>query len=253
MSNIAGKVLLEAAPSGGELNEIFQTKALRFAFLEQLGPDKFRPFHPTVKCRDFLNDIIQAKFMNEGFEIYGLEMSAEENKLSDEALQLAIQFPTADQKNHFIAHFGFLLKKESEFFDVAPSRLFDVSNREASVVILGDKYWQSATFLISLYTFMCRCVMYVDSPDYDWKLLVSQKGVDAGYMKSMLDQNFDKVLPKIKLVSLKDAPSPAGFNTSSPEDAHDEGGIQSLLRSIQYKNIYGRSNFFAEQLKKLCA
>ena len=45
-------------PSGSSLNEVLQNKQIRFAFVEQVGPNVIKPLHPLVMCRDYLKDVV---------------------------------------------------------------------------------------------------------------------------------------------------------------------------------------------------
>lgn len=248
-----GDVVVGDPPtSSNALAEIGQTKNLKFAFLckgETEGV--FTPFHPLVKCRDFLNDILESKARGEGFYLYGLEMSAEENKLDDSCLRFVVRFGNEEDTQHFIDNFGFILNQEQKYFNVSPSKLFRVKNKPTQLMIEADKYWQSATFLVSLYSYMCRCVMYMKSPDDNW-FGMANRGIDGQYMHQLKELGFEKNVAFLKDINLKGSPSPSGFNPEeyNVEDVHDEGGIIRLMSRAKYD---AKGNYYAEQLVKLCA
>jgi hypothetical protein len=261
MSNIQAIASIPHDLPQANLNEVFQTKAVRFAFLTPDGsPGEFKPFMPSVKCRDFLNDVIQSKATGEDIEIYGLEIPYDENHLDKSVTRLLLQCPDLASRNKFVDNFEFILEKEFKYFNVSPSELFEVKENPNWLIIQADPYWQSATFLISLYTFLCRSSLYMERPDSDWFELQRLRGVDAGYMECLMKHSFDTVLPKLSEVGVEQSPTPSGFPSTDRYDidfVHDSGGILSLFQL--FKNQYSwdtdnrKASFYVAELDRLCA
>ena len=254
VTNIADEVLVGKFDGiEMDLAEIFQTKSIRFAFLSQIGNNEFQPFHPPVKCRDFLSDVLQNACTKEEVDVYGFELSFEDNGLDLNAFRLLLDFPSIAMATSFNQNFEFLLEKEKTFFDVSPSKLFAVKGTNKKLVIEGDKYWQSATLLTSLYTYMCRAMLYLKGPERDWITELPSDSVDGNYMKRMREAGFDKKFPLLRHLPIKDSPSPAGIEKSRPlYEAHEYGGILNFILGYSHDK-YTRPNFLHLEMEKLCA
>ena len=140
---------------------------------------------------------------------------------------------------------------------MSPSRLFEVKENSNWLILEGDKYWQSATYLISLYTYMCRSSLYMDRPDSEWAPLGDGCGIDAEYMSILRKKNFFGVLPKMREIQVNKSPSPSGWTDVDIDFVHDSGGILTLFRLLSgsaYYGAYQDSNFYVQELKRLgCA
>ena len=253
VTNIADEVLVGKFDGiEMDLAEIFQTKSIRFAFLSQIGNNEFQPFHPPVKCRDFLSDILQNACTKEEVDFYGFNFSFEDNGLDLNTFRLLLDFPSIEMAKKLNKNFEFLLEKEKTFFDVFPSKLFAVKGTEKKLVIEGDKYWQSATQLTSLYTYICRALLYLKGPEGDWTLELPLDSVDGNYMKRMREAGFDKKFPLLRHLPIKESPTPSGFAKSRPiYESHEYGGILNFM--LRYSHDKTRPNFLHLEMEKLCA
>ena len=227
-----------------QLNQIFQTKNLNFAFLHEQAPGEFVPFHPPCKCRDYLGDILHSKFYGKPFSIYGMTLKPEDNLLCEDRLQLLVDFPNKSMRDQFIKNFPFLNRKTAELLDGPPVSLSIDTNSEKRVVLFGDKFWQSKSYYISLLTFICRTMMYLDSPEQDFdvfekKDLVS-RGIDGNYYIMLRDAGLQKFAPLLRKIDPDNVNGPCGWDADADiASVHNYSGILTYFKAGSYKKIYG--------------
>lgn len=236
----------------GKLNQIAQTKSINFALLERTGENEYSYFHPPCKCRDYLSDILHSYYYEKSFSQYGMTLSAEEIKLNPDELQLAVEFPSGAMRDVFLQNFDFVNRKGDQYFGVAPSYVLQ-TNKPKSVIIIGDKFWQSKSYLLSLFTFLCRCCTYLKSPDEDWDVFESvPEGIDKSYYTYLKAVNFEKFIPLLKNVAEKLDSSPSGFD--SAEDilyVHGYSGILSIMGANIGTFCADRGNTDAKEFLKM--
>lgn len=244
----------------GKLTEISQTKLLRFAFLAggSMEPgSEMHTFHPMIKCRDYLNDVISSREDGRTYHVYGFDIGPENNELEQDATKLLLQFPGPQERDTFVANFGALRRLEQTYFNgVEPSILFHVDNKSPYLAVKGDKFWQRTTYLISLYSFWMRVILYFKSEEDFWLDYADEEGggVDKMYLSRLKrTYHIEKLMPAIaRLEPEKTCHGTAP--TTAQGMIHDYTGIQGLLRSYQNKgkgNEWEPANHFAKQLAKI--
>ena len=224
------KVLYQHGSLQGHLTEIMQTKMVKFAFLYGAG-DILKTFHPLVKCRDYLSDILHFKATGGPVGIYGMSLPPQDNLLDVTRTRLLVQLPDGAAKQ-FIQNFEFIQRFEQENFEIAPAKLFAVDGDPSRFVIDADPFWMNCTQLVSLLTFLCRCSLYLESPEQNWIGVVSaSNGVDGQYMKKLMAWKIDYQIPFFSKLDYSLSPTPSGYPVDSSVDrVHDSGGILTFAQ-----------------------
>lgn len=242
------------------LTEINQKKHVRFAFLTGEG-DTLSTFHPLVKCRDYLSDVLHFKAVGRPAKIYGFEMTPETNKLNLSRTRMLISFPNGGTEQ-FIKNFEFIQRFEATNFGIEPAKLFQVHKQADKLVIDADPFWMNCTALVSLLTFLCRCSLYLQDPkDEDWMGTVKKSSSSDSEYLMMMEKFFpENQFPFFTQLDYKST-TPSGFSENADvATIHDTGGILSFVcRGDQYNIICGnpldgplkKTNFLIRQMSEL--
>lgn len=246
------------------LSEITQSKNVRYAFLagEFLTDGaKVHTFHPLVKCRDFLTDVLVSKDENRVMQVYGFEMTPAKNELVTECLQLLLEMPSKKEKEVFLKNFEAIRRLETAYFSKnikESSQVFDAIRSDSNgsrcfVAVRADAYFQKTSYLLSLYTFWLRLSLYLKEPTDNWldygnvkpatgDMFVEEPTVprDLAYMKHMKEKNIEGIIPLLCEVNLDKSPTVTGFDKNTYSYAvHDYGGIQGLLGMVENPKYAG--------------
>lgn len=252
-----GEVLV--LTGGGDshgLTEIPQTKTVRFAMLEKTDSvGTFKRFHPLVKCRDYLSDILHRKVEGGDVAIYGLNVPFKNNKLDVETTRFLIDFPSVVEVEKFAHNFPFIITFGEEYLEVAPPRLFAVDNQPTQLVFEGDSFWQRSTQLLSLTTLLCRAALYLDNPFEDWLNIPSKaNGVDAAYIVEMKHPHHRLVdkLKNFKNLQFSKT-TPSGWDKDIHIDTlHGASGIYTFILGPKYCSSM-KDNAYVKQMDELLA
>lgn len=223
------------------LNEISQTKNMRFAFLYHGDDGKLRSFHPLVKCRDYLSDVLHFKAVEKPAHIYGFSLTPETNRIDLERTRLLVEVPSG-ARNAFIQNFPFIQRIETEKFNISPSKLFSVKEHSNRFVIDADPFWLNCTQLVSMLTYLCRCSLYLEKPTDNWIEVLSKcTGVDGSYMKTLRKFHVDVQIPFFAKLDYSKSETPSGFPTSASVSwVHNTGGFLSFItRGDMYRDSNG--------------
>lgn len=150
------------------LTEIFQSLDIKFAFVN----DKYEQIHQPCKCRDFLGDLMWSRVHKKPVSIYGMKYDYAKNPYDLETTRLSLKFPSIAKKNNFIKNFGYLTEREKAY-NIPLSILLE-TDQDNTLIIEGNKEWQTAVWKLSLYTFYMKVMAYdnvenLDSPECDYK------------------------------------------------------------------------------------
>ena len=238
------------------LTEIAQTKSMRFAFLTQ----EMKAFHPLVKCRDYLSDVLHFKPLEMPIGIYGFSLSPEENHLDESATRLLVQVPKgAKNIGKFVDNFPFIHGIEKNLLEISQSKLFSVKGRDNWFVVESDPFWQKCTGLISLLTYLCRVSLYLNSPEDDWIKAMCEgenaTSVDGQYMLYLNKMHIDIQIPFFKKLNYQGSTA-SGFPVEADvNNVHNCAGIKSFICRGQdqleyYENMYKNSPQYLEHYRK---
>lgn len=252
---ISNEVTIQPLQSIAGLTEIVQTKNLRFAFLYPLYHQRedFGVFHPTVKCRDYLSDVIHYKVANKEVYIYGFSLKPTQNKLDPNCARLLLDFPDIQEAKKFINNFEFLTDFEQANFNLSPSKLFAVKTNPGCLVLEADVFWQGTTQLMSLLTLLCRIALYPQAAKGKW--LEITEGIDGQYIRWLKLSKVEKTIPLLKQLDLAQSPSPSGWELDcGVYSVHDHSGIISFMCCDLVGSLYQglvKENHLWKQFKQL--
>lgn len=206
------------------LAEIFQSIDIKFAFVN----DKMEQVSVPAKCRDFLGDCLWSKATGKNVDIWSFIYNYKETPYSDSKLRLSLKFPDMPTKEVFLSHIDYLHTKEKQ----AGTSLTKVFNtqEEDTLLIESSKYWQSAVWKISLFTYYLKVMSNVDMNN-----LTVPENTYAAAMSQAIEE---KLLAKIKGRKVT-------FSESLKTN-HDYSGFYSLIKKTHgvdpqtYNYVFGK-------------
>ncbi len=140
-------------------------------------------------CRDFLGDALFAEEQGKKAQIYGFSWTPSKQKIDRDKTRLLLQFSSPELEKAFKKNLSILhgVEKDNDF---ALTVLTD-SDKELELLVEGDSRWQASVVLISLYSFLLKCLTY------DIKEVEDIVGKYEDSNEANLAQNTLKKLPKI--------------------------------------------------------
>jgi hypothetical protein len=140
------------------LNEIFQAVEVRMAFAHK-SPEGIQQLHDSVKCRDYLGDVLLAEQFEKTAAIYGFSWNGKENKIDRDRTRLLLFFPDDLTLENFKNNQEIINKAERDL-KLIQTRTYSLKDRPRVLLIEADKFWLRATVAISFYTFLLKCMSY---------------------------------------------------------------------------------------------
>ena len=191
-----------------EMSEIYQQTGMQFAFLSP-EKDGFRQCHPFVLCRDFLHDAVKAHLNKNRWQIYGFEYEYEKYPPLDMSCMRVlvrkkiltsrpkdlrkISKPLKDSIRKFKRDMDDGLQLLNYYEDVGglPISTMDETkdpNKNSVFIFTGSPVWMTASYLVSLYTFLIR----LGDKEFDFK----DNSVERNYERLMGEYAENKYAPK---------------------------------------------------------
>lgn len=140
------------------LDEIFQSLAVKFAFVTKQEDGHYQQLHTPVKCRDFLGDCIWSKKTGNPVNIYNFQYKYEETPFDGDKLRLSITFPHKKELQNFINNYYTLNVKEA-LYKIDRSGYW-LTDDPLSVIVESSKIWQSSVWKLSLFSFYLKLLSY---------------------------------------------------------------------------------------------
>lgn len=194
------------------LAEIFQAVEVKLAFLNKVGRE-YTQAHATVQCRDFLGDCIWAESVGKRAFIYSFEFDPTKQHLDKDKVRLSLKFPDENTYNLFHTNFKSVQYKDS-LAGVAISKLYK-TNQPLTIIVEASKYWQSAQWKISLYTYYLKLACY---PNF-----VATSKPEVDYQNELKIDYELKFLSKVK--------SKFHFLHEDIYSAHNKSGFVSICKN----------------------
>lgn len=140
-------------------------------------------------CRDFLGDALFAEEQGKQAKIYGFSWTPSKQKIDRDKTRLLLQFSSLEMKKAMEKNLSILhgVEKDNDF---TLTTLTD-SDKDSELLVEGDSNWQASVVLISLYSFLLKCLTYDIKKVED----IVEKYEDSN--EANLAQNTLKKLPKI--------------------------------------------------------
>lgn len=165
------------------LSEIFQSLDVKFSFVNKKGEQVTSP----AKCRDFLGDCIWSYKTKKKVKIYGFEYNYKTKRYDTKTLRLSLEFPNTQSKEYFISNFKDIQKLETKY-NINPSNIIETQFKNI-LVIEANKVWQSASWKISLYTYLLKIASYKDK--------TTLQKPEKEYSKELTDEKLNLLMNKI--------------------------------------------------------
>lgn len=139
-------------------NQIHQSYPLKYSFLKKSVENNYPEMFCSVLCKDYFNDVLYAEERGEIQEIFGFRYDPNESQIDRDKTRLSLHFPTKAAKEQTLKNLGFLHKLETD--NGLELTIITESQHDLIVMVEGDPYWLSATYLISFYTSFLRWLGY---------------------------------------------------------------------------------------------
>lgn len=147
------------------LNEIYQSVNIKFSFAGINKSKKIHQCHDWVKCRDYLHDIVRTSLTGNKSQIYGMTFDKKKNPeiCLDKILMLVSQNKIKSAYS-FRSKLNNALKLINHYENMKGLELSKIEKVSSDTVngfkhvwlLTGPKFWLSAPYLVSLYTFFIR-------------------------------------------------------------------------------------------------
>lgn len=215
-----------------------QLSTSKFSFVNEISHMEFVEQFPPVKCRDYLGDIVEANATKKKFVVYGFAWNPEENSLDPDATKLCIHFDDKNECTRFLENTGVLAKIETEN-DLPPSKYY-LHENGSCVVVIGDKFWQSAIWTISLYTYLLRSLGY--NGEIFGTKFKGEIGWGGGYLSLFSKETWEKLLSNLKEIRGEETNLSGWTDGYEVYRSHNSSGFVTLFEDMRKyswpENIY---------------
>ena len=167
------------------LAEIFQSLDIKMAFVNKDLQEVTAP----CKCRDFLGDCIWSYKTKNEINIYGFKYDFKKEPYDLETTRMTLKFPTDVSKEYFLKNFSWLTDLEEKYG--LPKSTVQETTEKDTLLVEGDKEWQTAPWKISLYTYFFKVLSYKDKAEL--------KDPEDKYSKLLTKEKLDKFMKAIKI------------------------------------------------------
>jgi len=222
-----------------DYNQIYQEMNVKYSLLKRVEgeSDVFRELFPKVICRDYMTDCVAAAMLDESIicGIYGFRLN-EKIEMSE----LLMSVKVIDEKM-FKQGIKIIRNLEREFRDLkTPLQVYPVIGSNNNWVIVADKAWLKTPLLMSLFSFLIRCINYKHPNCVGYEKLFkhisnNNVGNDTNYIKSLKGINLRTLIRYIDEIVATD---PAlGFSLGMLEGSmFDVEGDDSPLAEVYHNN-----------------
>lgn len=234
------------------LSEIGQSLNVKFSFatIDKTKNEVLR-LHDWVKCRDFLGDVLYANAAKKTTSIYGFIVNPELVKIAAKNTIMVVQFPDTISKQAFLANYEAILHPIEKANKLKKLTVVDDTDDKNVIVVVSDKFWQQAIWLISLYSYLLKSSCYKYKNVVQWRDEVVAKGVtETSYMKKVYPY-WEKVIDQLHAVWFKDK-EPTGLKVENKDisNVHNNCGFVAVIGNHAFSD---KNNRYAERVKALVA
>lgn len=150
---------------GSNLEEIYQSVAMKFAFASFDGAGNILQTHPWIKCRDYLHDAIRTQLTGKIADIYGFMFEKGKNPdINLNKTELLVSQQNISNVEEFQTNITKALKLINFYEDLVGVENSSIRKVEADIkrkynhvwLFDGPKFWITAPHLISMLTFLLR-------------------------------------------------------------------------------------------------
>lgn len=157
-----------------KLSEEDQNIKTKFFLVNKIKENTFNKITPYIKCRDFLNDVLYCITFNTDFFIYGFEFKQTKEQIKKENLYLSLKFISHKAIKDFKENFHYLNKFES-LYNLSDFSTYEETNRKTVLLIKHNNFWFSNTMILSLFTFILRCLSHPNITGNFWEFIKNTK------------------------------------------------------------------------------
>ena len=191
-----------------DLSEIFQSLNIKFSMVDETGQQICAPH----KCRDFLGDIIWSKKADKAVNIYGFHYKHKTAPKDETVTRLSMKFPSLVTRKTFIKNMKTFNEKITTF-GIEPCKIMTAGTH--TLVVEGDKIWQSVSWKMSFYTFYLKVIAY--------------KSVDE--LSDPEDRYWEKLQknPDVEKLFMLNISNPYEYISNGVSDQHNYTGFYSIM------------------------
>ena len=144
-------------PNIADYYESRQAVGIRFTFLNKLKQGVYRPIFRPVLCRDYLNDILHAEHFGKSITnpIFGFVYDVKKQKIDRDKTRFLLSLSTPELFQTVLRTMPPLLNSVEKEIGWELSKVFP-DEKYCHILLEGDSRWLRSTFLLSIYTLLCR-------------------------------------------------------------------------------------------------
>lgn len=230
-------------------NQIYQTHSVKFAPVNVSNNKKEAilityPF----KCRDFFIEAALSHNYKAPFSIYGFQIDCSKTDWVSGNTSMLIDFPNKEHKENFLKNLTILNFLENTI-NIDKTQVIDVEGDEKSIIVIGDNVWKTKGFLISLYSFLLKCLIFdIDhNSDVFWLFQIPKNSTEAERIKDIGEEKFSKFYKNLgKIIHIEG--NVTGYKDELEMeiyDLHDESGFVSIL-TLNQDDVCGENKYINE-------
>ena len=214
-----------------------RSQGMGFSILKKLKEDNFDAVIPHTACKDYLNDVVHCENFDASLSVYGLSYKKQGGIIDGPRSYVGMKIlpqnyggkhATFDKEVKLLdenyENIQKLLNWVEAGIGIEPTQIYKAN--DGYYVLDAPSYWTTQTYLISLYTLLCRLGHVYDGKKDPQEFLDNYKSTDPDY--SMLHN----VKPKIAKLLAGGKIANAMNKNSSSHTVHNGGIMSCSLSSI---------------------
>lgn len=200
------------------------------------------------RCRDYLNDILYCEETSKSHsEVYGFRYDPAKQKIDRDRTRLILHCASPAMIQQMKDNQAILTTVENAG-GFAHSKIIDV--KDNTICVEGDPVWMRANFMISLYTYLLKCLTYSYKELVSWETELSLDSANEGrYMNGVGPDRFKFLTRHLNEILDPYTGVTGGMDTSKYNASgqvmyliHDNTGFMNtfmgsefLIKNYQYK------------------
>lgn len=240
--------------SNKELAEAHQSLVIKFSFatLDEEAKTAQR-LHEWCMCRDFLGDVVYANAAQIITNIYNFRVDPAICKIDPTRTILVMKFDTQKSRDAFEANYKHIVHVVEEKNKLKKTEVF-LTEDKLTIVVVADKFWQQAVWLISLYSFLLKASCFPYKNVVQWRDETIARGVTESHYAQKTYKAWEPLIDKLHKIFYKKHVT--GIKSKEDTDihtVHNNTGFVAILGNYSWmkdNNLFaGRVNELMEAVK----
>lgn len=239
------KVKILPSKSQAHFVEESQDKKIFMCYATKLEKNVFQKLHHMAICRDYFGDAIYSEQSGREISIFGFHWGPKypDLKLDRDKTRFCFKGSDEDDLGNLEKNLSILNKIEKKNGLVPTTFLEGEKEKGWEIIIEGDSKWMSSIFLISLYTYLLKCMCYEIKDKGKWvDCIIAHKTKESNYVSPYQDI-FVKVLDNLERFGYDKASKDVKVHGQETDQlyagtVHSSSGWVTVISCPSPKNFY---------------